>query len=104
MDPFLAFAAFPTHHLTSDTCLALADPDVASAERRVAELSQLEMVRFARYVLPTPAEIRQVLDIAASGPATASELVRSIDPQRRPFVMRGLAWLAKLGVLKTSLS
>jgi len=100
MDPFDAFSSFPTHRLTPQTRLALADPDLASAERRVAELSQLEMVRFARYVFPTPAEVHQVLVAAAAGPAAASELVRPLDAPRRPFVLRSLAWLVKLGVLK----
>ena len=100
MDPFDGFASFPTRRLTPNTRLALVDPDVETAQRRAHDLCQLEMVRFAHYVHPTPAEVRQVLDAAAAGPALAEQLVSTVDAPRRPFVLRNLAWLVKLGVLK----
>ena len=100
MDPFHAFSSFPTHRLTPQTRLALVDPDVETAQRRAHDLCQLEMVRFAHYVHPTPAEIRRVLDAAADGPASAAQLVQFVDASRRAFVMRALAWLVKLGVLR----
>lgn len=100
MDPFHAFSSFPTHRLTPQTRLALVDPDVDASHCRVLDWCELEMVRFARYVFPTPAEVRQILIAAAAGPAAARELVGSIDAARRPFVMRSLVWLVKLGVLK----
>jgi hypothetical protein len=37
---------------------------------------------------------------AAKGPQTALELIADTPAARRPFVLRSLAWLAKLGVLR----
>ncbi len=100
MDPFHTFSSFPTQQLTLQARLELIDSDVESAERRVLEWRQLDMVKFALYVQPTPAEVRQVLQAAAAGPATAADLVRSVDASRQPFVLRSLVWLVKLGVLR----
>ena len=100
MDPFEVFSSFPTERLTPQTLLALADPDVEASHRRVVAWCQLEMVRFAHNVIPTSQEVRQVLDAAAAGPALAEQLVSTVDAPRRPFVLRSLAWLVKLGVLK----
>ena len=102
MDPFDAFASFPTRRLTPQTRLALVDPDVEASHRRVVAWCQLEMVRFAHKVIPSSQEVRQVLEAAAAGPALAEQLVRPVDVRRRPFVMRSLAWLVKLGVLKAT--
>mgnify|MGYP001459928471 FL=1 len=100
MDPFHTFSSFPTQQLTLQARLELIDADVESAERRLLERRQLDMVKFALYVQPTPAEVRQVLQAAAAGPATAVDLVRSVDASRQPFVLRSLVWLVKLGVLR----
>lgn len=100
MDPFHAFASYPTQALTPDTTLALIGADSEAAARRVAACRQLDMVNFARYVLPTENEVRIVLDAAANGPLKAADLVQSIARPRQVFVLRGLAWLVKLGVLR----
>ena len=101
MDPFHAFAAYPTHTLTPQTMLALADPaaGAAAASARVAADRALAMVDFAKVVLPSAAEIGAVLEAAAAGPRPAGELVASIAPERQAAVFRALAWLVKLGVL-----
>jgi hypothetical protein len=100
MDPFHAFASYPTHTLTPQTVLALVDADAASAVQRVQAYRPLAMVDFAKLVLPTEAEIHTVLHAAASGPQPAAALVQGIAPQRQAFVFRALAWLVKLGVLR----
>ncbi len=101
MDPFHAFAAYPTHTLTPQTLLALADPaaGAAAASARVAADRALAMVDFAKVVLPSAAEIEAVLEAAAAGPRPAAELVASIAPERQAAVFRALAWLVKLGAL-----
>jgi glycosyltransferase involved in cell wall biosynthesis len=100
LDPFHAFASYPTHTLTPQTALGLVDADVATATARVGAYRQLAMIDFARVVLPSDAEIEAVLAAAAAGPKPAVELVAAIPAERQPFVFRALAWLAKLGVLK----
>ncbi|MEY4642148.1 MAG: hypothetical protein RLZZ227_2142 [Pseudomonadota bacterium] len=100
MDPFHAFASYPTQALTAQTLLGLVDADLATALQRVLAYRKLAMIDFARVVLPSAAEIEKVLTAAASGPKVAAELVASISAERKPFVFRSLAWLMKVGLLK----
>jgi starch synthase len=99
MDPFNAFASYPTQALTPQTLLALVDADADTAIQRAMAYRQLAMVDFAKFVLPTGAEIASVLH-GASRPQTAQTLVAGISQERQAFVFRSLAWLLKLGVLK----
>ena len=99
MDPFHAFASYPTRALTPQTPLALVDADADIAIERTLAYRQLAMVDFAKVILPTEAEIEFVLH-AASQPQTAQTLVANIAQERQAFVFRSLAWLLKLGVLK----
>jgi glycosyltransferase involved in cell wall biosynthesis len=99
MDPFHAFASYPTQSLTAQTLLALVDADAPTAIQRVMAYRQLAMVDFAKVILPTEAEIESVLH-AASQPQPAQALVTNIGKARQAFVFRSLVWLLKLGVLK----
>ncbi len=99
MDPFHAFASYPTQSLTPQTRLALVDADVNVVITRALAYRQLAMVDFAKVILPSEADVRAVLQTATSTGA-ALEWVQAISEDRRPFVFRALAWLIKLGVLK----
>ena len=100
MDPFHSFAAYPTQSLTEHTLLIRAgsDPEVALAQ--VADWRRLAMVDFAKAVLPSDIEIEAVLRAAGPDPTPAQTLLEGIPAQRQPYVLRSLAWLLKLGVLK----
>ncbi len=100
MDPFHAFAAYPTQTLTPQMVLGMVDADVPIAFDRVNAYRQLAMVNFAKVVLPTDAEVQTVLDAAASGPKAATELVQAIAANRQAFVFRALVWMVKIGTLK----
>jgi len=100
MDPFHAFASYPTQSLTPKTVLSLVDNSVEAAAARLNTYQALAMVSFAKWVLPTDAEIAAVLKQAAVGPQEALQLVQTIDNARKPFVFRTLAWLLKMGILK----
>lgn len=100
MDPFHAFASYPTRTLTPQTVLALVDANDAAALQPTLAYRQLAMVDFAKAVLPTEVEIRSVIQAVAAGPRPAGELVQGIAAERQAFVFRALAWLVKLGVLK----
>ena len=99
MDPFHAFASYPSAVLTPQTVLGLVDTDAQAAARRVTEYRQLAMVNFAKMVLPADAEVQAVLQAAAT-PRPALELVQAIPAERQAFVFRALVWLVKLGVLR----
>lgn len=99
MDPFHAFAAYPTQTLTPQTVLGLVDTDADTALKRTLAYRQLAMIDFAKVILPNEAEITAVLT-AAGQPKSAGELIAGIPSERLPFVFRSLVWLVKLGVLK----
>jgi glycosyltransferase involved in cell wall biosynthesis len=99
MDPFHAFASYPTKVITPQTLLALVDTDSKMAITRALSYRQLAMVDFAKIILPTEVEIHAVLSAATSTPQTAHALILSIKPARQAFVFRALAWFLKMGVL-----
>ena len=100
MDPFFAFESYPTQTLKPTSMLALADASATEALLRVNQYKTLAMVNFAKLVLPTDAEIAHVLNAAAHAPCSAQALIQDIEPSRQAFVLRSLAWLLKLGVLR----
>jgi starch synthase len=99
MDPFHAFASYPSQTLTPQTVLGLVDADAAKAIERLASYRNLAMVSFAKEVLPTEQEAHTVLTAAATH-KTAQELIATIPTQRQAVVFRALVWLVKMGVLK----
>lgn len=100
MDPFHAFASYPTQALKPRTMLALVDNSLEAATARLQTYQAMAMVSFAKFVLPSDAEVAAVLKQAAAGPQAAIELVQTIDNARKPFVFRTLVWLLKMGILK----
>jgi hypothetical protein len=99
MDPFHAFAVYPTRHLTPKTMLTLAETSVQAGQERVRVWRKLAMVDFARDVLPTEAETEALLAAAEGGPRPAAQCVDWAPPDRQAHLLRGLACLVKLGVL-----
>jgi glycosyltransferase involved in cell wall biosynthesis len=102
MDPFFSFGEYPTQTLTPETMLSVVDFDVEKALTRILAYRQLAMVDYAKLVLPTEAEIRMVLSRGGKGSKSALDLVVDIGQERRPMVLRSLAWMVKLGVLTYS--
>jgi len=100
MESFFAFESYPTQTLKPTSVLALVDSSVPEALLRVNQYMTMAMVNFATLVLPTNAEIERVLNAAAHGPCNAQALVQGIETSRQAFVLRSLAWLLKLGVLR----
>jgi glycosyltransferase involved in cell wall biosynthesis len=100
LEPFHAYASYPTRTLSAETRLELVDADPNTAWQRVQRFQQLAMVNFAHYVIPQEEELRQVLNGLANGSQTANTLVAEIEPTRQNQVLRGLVWLVKLGVLR----
>ena len=103
MDPFYAFASYPTRLLTQDTVLSLVDADIDAANRRLAQYRQLAMVNFAKAVLPGEGECQAVLACLAQGPQAAGALVQELPADRQAFVFRALVWLVKMGMVRVML-
>jgi len=102
MDPFHAFASYPSQALTPQTVLALVDANVELALQRTLEYRKLAMIDFAKLILPSEDEIKALLS-AGMTQHTAEQWVQAVPIDRRPYVFRLLAWLLKLGVLKVVL-
>lgn len=100
LDPFHAFANYPTRQLTRETRLALVDEDVQAALARLRRYRQLAMVDYAKFVLPADEEVAMVLAAAHAAPGPAWNLVQQLPEGRQAFVFRALGWLVKLHVLK----
>jgi starch synthase len=100
LDPFHAFADYPSSILKLTTQLALTDVSASQALDRVVQYKALAMVNFAKLVLPTDPEISAILNLAELGPCTAQALAQTAQPNRQAFVFRALVWLLKLGVLR----
>jgi len=100
MDPFHAFASYPTQTLTPQTVFALVDADAATAFTRVSTYRQMAMVRFANVVLPSDAECQALLAGLADGKKPAGELIAKLPHERQAFVYRALVWMHKLDILK----
>ncbi|MBC1261173.1 glycosyltransferase family 4 protein [Synechococcus sp. BSF8S] len=102
MDPFKAFAGYPSAVLKPQTRVGLVDTDIKSSMKRYHELASLAMVAFALRVLPTHEEIAAILAAAAHGPQPAHQLLATLPLERRALVFRSLVWLIKLHLLRVA--
>jgi glycosyltransferase involved in cell wall biosynthesis len=96
-DPFRMFQAYPTATLSGPDIVALARP--FSEDGLTAWLSRPD-VRSEAARLPTDGEVAALVSRLTNGPRSVMALMAEIPADRRPFVERGLVWLAKFGVLR----
>jgi len=102
MDPFYAFANYPTHTLSESSLLVPVENQLEKSIEKVRLLKSLAMVHFAKVVLPTDEDILKVLHLTANGALTAHSIVEQFDASRRGNAFRSLVWLLKIGILKIS--
>ena len=100
IDPFWSFSSYPSKILQLEMQFALVDVDVASALARYQLLATLDMVSFAKIVMPTDAEVLKVFEALKDGPVSAQKLIDIFSKDRKYLVLRSLVWLAKIGLLK----
>jgi hypothetical protein len=98
-DPFRMFADHATEALTPDTLVAPARP---FAVGEAAFLMELPGLRNTAARLPTTAEAAAILEALGDAPRSVAALLAETPPERRPFVERGVVWLAKFGFLRLS--
>jgi glycosyltransferase involved in cell wall biosynthesis len=99
LDPFAMFASYPSAQLTPDSIVELA-PDASLAQLR--EYRELEINRFAASSFPTLEEFGQIFGSIESRPTQVDELLDTLGPCDRPTLLRGLAWLCKMDLLRIS--
>lgn len=96
-DPFQMFAGYPTAALGGADMVALARP---FAEGEAAEMMARALVRNDAARLPSIEDAVALLARLAGGPRTVAALLAETPAERRPFVERGLVWLAKFGFVR----
>lgn len=96
-DPFRMFQAYPSASLSGMDTVALWRP--ITDDELTAWLSA-PGARNEAARLPTDIEVVALVSRLANGPRSVAALLAEIPSQRRPYVERGLVWLAKFGVLR----
>jgi len=96
-DPFALFASYPSAQITPASLVELA-PDASLALLR--QYRELAINRFAAASLPTLEEFGLIFGSIESRPMQVDELLDTLGPCDRPTLLRGLAWLCKMDLLR----
>jgi glycosyltransferase involved in cell wall biosynthesis len=97
LDPFDLFASYPSTQITPASLVELT-PDASLA--RVRDYRQLAINASATASLPTLEEFGLIFGSIGSRPTQVDELVDALGPCDRPTLVRGLAWLCKMDLLR----
>lgn len=96
-DPFRLFASYATRPLTAASLVELA-PDATLA--LVNGYRDLAINRFASGSLPTLEDFGRLFGAIGPRPVEVEELIDTLGPCDRPTLLRGLAWLCKMDLLR----
>jgi glycosyltransferase involved in cell wall biosynthesis len=97
-DPFHLFGGYPTRHIGLDDQLALS-PGV-SWEAASARLAQ-PLAAYGRLNRPTEPEVAQIFRWLSERPSgRVADLLAEFAPARRPFIRRGVLWIARHDVIE----
>jgi glycosyltransferase involved in cell wall biosynthesis len=99
LDPFALFASYPSVPITPASLVELA-PDASLALLR--QYRELAINRFAQASLPTLEAFGQIVGSIGSRPTQVDELMDTLGPCDRPTLLRGLAWMCKMDLLRIS--
>jgi starch synthase len=92
LDPFATFASYPTTQLSGDHRVTLREEAAHFPQRR-----NLMMNSFAQYVQLSDDDCFSIFKLLNdSGTSTVAEIIARFQPERRPHIVRGLVWLAKM--------
>jgi starch synthase len=98
MDPFRMFQGYATRQLADDDRLALtanSTPELLESRRA------LEMNAFARQVLPSPEDCRELMTAIAGRPdIRCATLLGAFPAAQRETLRRGLVWMMKMNILR----
>jgi hypothetical protein len=96
-DPFRLFEGYPTRAAETSWAVSV-PPGVTWADAEQVLKSPLAV--YSNFHRPTLEEARQVFDrLQANGPATVAELAAQVPSSRRPYVQRGILWMARFGAV-----
>jgi hypothetical protein len=97
LDPFEVFASYPSARITPASMVALA-PEASLA--LVRDYRQLAINSFAMASVPTLEDFGLIFGSIGSRPMQVVELLDALGPCDRPTLLRGLAWLCKMDLLR----
>lgn len=100
LDPFQAFAAYPTLRLDDHTVLSLNGVDSRTAMEKATLLRQLGVFNFAEGVIPDSSLLQSVFQALSQGPKSVKELLEPVDFPHRNTLKRGLTWLIKTNLVR----
>ncbi len=97
LDPFRMFEAYPTAVLSSLDMVSLARP---LQPGEASDWVGRAQVRAAAARAPTDDEVESLVAALAAGPRSVGALLAETAPERRPFIERGILWLAKFHLVR----
>ena len=100
MDPLHAFSGYPSFISNRQTRFQLIDANFDQAISRYKSYSQLSMVNYAKYLMPSLSEVSKILQELNHEPKSMSQIINLFENPRQPWIARSLVWLTKLGILK----
>ena len=102
LDPFYAFASYPTKKIRPQSLLCLSDKDSDVAIRRFRKLIQLKMVSYVKDRMASQQQLESLLLRLSSTSVSAEKLISetcsNADEERRLFL--SIVWMIKLGLVK----
>lgn len=97
LDPFAVFASYASAQITPASMVELT-PDASLALLR--DYRELAINRFGSASLPSLEAFGQIFGSIGSRPQQVDELLDTLGPCDRPVLLRGLAWLCKMDLLR----
>lgn len=102
MDPLYAFSGYSSYVSNGQTRFQLIDANVDQAISRFQSYTQLSMVNYAKYLMPTLSEVSKILHEINHESKSMTEIVNLFEANRQAWIARSLVWLTKLGILKVA--
>jgi hypothetical protein len=100
LDPFRSFSSYPSHQLTIDDSVEIISSNNIEIMETISNFKMLRMINFASKMLPTDDEAYRIVEACCGKKILISDLLLIFPGERQPFIMRGLLWLIKIGVMK----
>ena len=97
LDPFRLFASYATRALSPTSTVELKGDASLALVRQYRELA---INRFAAGSMPTLEEFGVIFGAIGPRPMQVDELIDALGPCDRPTLLRGLAWLCKMDMLR----
>jgi hypothetical protein len=100
MDPFYAFDAYPSAILDENSSFQLTAMNSIATIAEYKALKQLFIVNYIKNIFLSDDEVEKILAIIGSKNILSAEIASHFDDSRRHHIIRGLAWLQKLGLIQ----